>query len=176
MFAVPSLQRPYTLCSSLDPALDLPEVPDLTGDAKPEDVATRDALLKERRHALKVAQDTGDWNAIVKSGEKPTMFHMRPIHGATLTWLLGEVNRKTLTDDEGYELAFRLAVKEIENFNGKKLEFVRDDGHVMADPKSLAPLYDIGRDAGQPQLGRVIVLEIGMLAYTRAVQGVSPLS
>lgn len=176
MFAPPSLQREYVLCSPMDPALDLPEVPVIGEDAKMEDIALRDEMVKVRDHKLKVARETGKWDALIKPGQKPTMFRFRNIHGGCLNWLHGESTRRNLIPDECFELAFRLAVVSVDNFPGLEIRYEMIDGFKIATRDSLDRLYDIGRDTNEPQLGRQIVLELGAHVFSRAVNGVSPLS
>lgn len=176
MFKYPSLQREYTVCSSLDPALDLPMPPPLPDDASPEDKAHRDQLLEDRIQRYTVARDGGTWPAITKSGEKPTIFVFRSIHGTLWNWLQGEVERRQLTGNETCELAFRIALREIQNFGAFRLAHELVDGHGLATLESIQPLFDLGRDAGEPQLGRAIVLELGAYVLERASKGVRPLS
>ena len=179
MFKPLSLQGEYTLCSSLDPALDLPDAPEIDLEtATPEEIAAHDKISKEREGKLRVAQNTGNWPEITKHGQSPTMFRFRQIHGPLLTWLQGEITRNNLTDDEGFELAFRLALEGVDNFGKVKTDFVARGRHRLAGEKIMARLYDVGRDPemNQPLLGRFIVLELGALVLTRAVQGVRPLS
>ena len=88
--------------------------------------------------------------------------------------LEGEVRRRQLSGKEGLELAFRLALRSIDNFKITPMPEIVD-GQTLVTLESLAPLYDVGGDA-QPQLGRDIVQELGALVYARASEGVSPLS
>jgi hypothetical protein len=178
MFKLPSLQNEYTLCSIHDPALALPEVPAVDRDNDPpEAIKAADEVLQERQRQYQSAVDGAiRWDAITKPGERPTVFTFVPMHGPTFTWWQAEAARRNMSADEGYELAFRLAIKSITNL-GKSLEVKRmrnDEGRTIATEKSIEPLYDIGRDAGEPQLGRAIVLELGAIVLTKAVT--SPLS
>ena len=174
-FAPPSLQKDYTLCSSLDPALDLPDLVELPDNASAEDVATAKAITADRAQKLKVAAATGNWSAITKPGERPTEFSFRQIFGSALTWLSGQVERNRLSGDESFELAFRLALKDISNFGKVDLQREKLDGHLLVTQKSLESIYAIGRDTAAAHLGRLIVLELGMLVFSRAIRGVDPL-
>lgn len=177
MAFAPSLQNKYTLCSSLDPAFDLPSIPELPANPTTADIEARNKASEARMHAWTVAKDTNGWAAITKPGEKPTEFNCVPIHGPRLEWLNGEVNRKSLTQGEAAMLAFRLGVVSIVNFPIKLswLKQTPGDGFRVLDIESLQPLFDIGRDVGDPNLGSTIVLEIGAAIWERAVYGV-PLS
>src|SRR5688500_3942678 len=104
MFQPPSLQKEYTLCSVLDPALELPVVPQIAEGASAADIDARDKIAEERGRVYRNAAAQGSWPSITKSGQSPTVFHFRPIHGAELTWLNAQTRK--LTDEQVYELAF----------------------------------------------------------------------
>lgn len=176
MFSPPSLQREYKLCSEKDPALDLPEVPELDLEkATPEEVELAKTIAEERATKIRVAREQGKWDSILKDGARPTYFVVRNIAGVALTWLHAEIARRDLTMDQAYELAFRLGVRNVENFGAHKLEFEQVDGHKLMKLGSLQRFYEIGQ-ATDPLLGTRIVFEIGALILTRAIEGVPPLS
>lgn len=176
-FGLPSNQQDYVLCSEFDPALDLPEIPTLGEDPSNEDKAEYQRVVEERNRLINLAHATGNWRDITKPGEQPTMFKLRQVHGTALTWLQGEVNRQHLNADEAFELAFRLALRSIDNFGGLKLEFEQIAiGRKIVTRKSIEPIYNIGRNTNRPLLGRSIVLELGGAVWKRALEGVSPLS
>lgn len=171
-FRLPSLVAEYPLVFSGDPALELPAIPELTPESTPEVIKQ----AQERDTQLRVARETGDWPRITRSGEQPTVFWCRQIHGMALTWLQGEAVRGELGNAEGTELAFRLALVRVENLGGLKVKTERFDDQVLVSETTLNTIYDIGRDANLPELGRAIVLELGGLALLRAMQGVPPKS
>lgn len=171
----PSLQKPYHLCSSLDPALDLPRIPALADDASPEDVKHRDALVAERDTKYQNACDSGNWSAYCKPGETPTLFKCRNIHGPTMIWLQGEIRRKQMIETELAEMAFRLGVFDCD-IKGITLDFEVVDGHRRITEDSMQEFYSIGRNEGDVALGPAVVFEIGSQIWARALQGVPPKS
>jgi hypothetical protein len=177
VLAVPSLLHPTPLAFSGDPALDLPLVPDLAPtEGDPEVLARHRLAVEQRDTALRVARETGHWPT--HAGAQPTLFHVRSIHGTALTYLLGEIRRRELTTDQAMELAFRLAVIRVENLG--TLAIRRDqrdaDGLGLVTRDTMDLIYGIGRDAGDAQLGRAVVAEIGTLVMQRAMEGVPPKS
>jgi len=174
MLRLPSLISEFPLCFSGDPALDLPIVPELADGASEEVVKERNAALEEKTRKLRVARETGRWDQITKSGQTPTIFRFIPVHGTKLTWMQGERVRRNLDWQEGLELAFRIAIKEIDNIGKLELAFEIIDGQRLLKRECLDQLYDIGRDAGNPNLGRAVVLELGGFVVERAYQGVPP--
>lgn len=178
MFKPAQLGGDFTLCSCLDPALDLPEVPDVSDDelaAMSEDEQKRIKKLRDE-YATKLRNMRADGTWAAKDGEKLTLFRFRHVRGSMLTWWRGETQRRRLSQDEAFELIFRLALKSIENCSGLEIEFEKLDGQKLATRESLDHIYAIGADLGSPGLGRMIVCELGALVATRAVSGVPPLS
>jgi hypothetical protein len=179
-FRLPSLQREFVLACSFDPALDMPEVPKIDRSKASEDeIKLVEKLEKERAEKFKVACDHGRWDEITKKGESLTLFTCRGIHGPGVNWLRGEASRHERQMDEIYELAFRLGVKGVENLGSLKIsaesfEFV--DGQQLLTRATLERFTDVGRDMDNPELGPMIVKEIGALLFLRAIQGVPPLS
>lgn len=176
-FSPPSLQREYSLCSSLDPALDLPVIPDLAPDAPASEVERVKRIVDEYTTKLRNAQETGRWHEITKKGEDPTIFTFEQIHGTTWTWFKNECLRLGLQDEARLEFLFRVAIRRIAPFGNRKLEFDTIDGFQVAKRSSLEPLYDLGRDSKppEPELGRMIVMELGGLVAMRS-RGLLPLS
>lgn len=174
-FKKPSQQKPYHLFSSLDPALDLPVVPELDEQTATEDERRgRDKIAKERQRAFSVAIDNGDYQPICKPGQAPSLFECKPIHGIS-AWIEGEITRDRLVDREIAELVFRLGVKSCDlpgiSLGPEKFELI--SGHQMIAQDAMLQFYSIGRDE-DPTLGPKIVGEIGLLIWARA-QGVRPL-
>lgn len=172
MLKAPSLQHVYSLCFSEDPALDLPSVPELADDASDEDRKAQKLAAEELASKLKVARETGQWP--LHAGMEPTIFTVAPIGGTALTWLQGESRRHELAGEEGLELALRLALRKVDNLGGIKVEFVNEDGHRLVAPKTMDALYAIGLEAGDAQLGRRLVFELGAVVLARAMSGLSP--
>lgn len=174
MLKLASLQHEYSLVFSEDPALDLPEIPNLAEDAPAEDVKRRATLALEREHKLKVARETGRWSEIVRAGTEPTIFSVAPITGSALTWLQGESRRRKLGNEEGTELAVRLALRKVVNLGALEVQHDFENGHRLVTRATMDALYAIGHDAGDPTLGRRLVLELGSLVLVRAMAGISP--
>jgi hypothetical protein len=175
MLRLPSLQHEFSLVFSEDPALDLPELGELAPNAPAEEVAARQERAKERSHKLKVARETGRWDAITRPGDKPTTFSFRALRGTTLTWLHAEQSREKMSDEELYELAFRLALTSIDNLDGFELQFEPIGDRKALHRSCVDRLYAIGQPIGQPMLGHRLVYELGMFVMERAIQGVPPL-
>lgn len=180
MLALPSLTKEYILCFSKDPALDLPEIPELSDEATDAEKSARDAVIKEREEKLKPARDSGNWPAITKpnlpANQQPTRFKFRQVHGNLLTWWHGQNARESLTVAESFELMFRLALVDVENLGS--FEVKHDDGKPqLVSLACLNKLYALGHDVkGKASLGRELVMELGALVANRAVEGCPPLS
>lgn len=153
MIKAPSQQFEYTLIFSEDPALNLPSV-----DA-------------EREKALDVARETGLWEPLLHVGETPTLFHVRPIGGALLDWLAGEMSRRALSTPEACVLALRCALRSVEGFGDQKVKHERVDGFSLATMEIINSLYAIDRI-----VGRQIVQELGSIVLARAFEGLRPKS
>lgn len=156
MFLPPSVQKEYALVFSGDPALALP------------------SDEKERDNALRVARETGDWSGLIKPGQLPTLFTVRPLSGSMITWLGSQRSRNRLSGQEACELAFRLGLRKIDNFGDFEIEFEREGAQVLAAVTVLDALYDIGRVIGKPNLGRELIAELGGLVIERATESISP--
>ena len=148
-----SLQSEYTLIYSGDPALQIPA----------------DAAAAEL--AFRVARETGKWDALIKSGEQPTLFHVRPIPGTSWTWFLGEFNRRSLVQLEAAELALRLALRGVANLGEHKVKLAERDGHEIAAREAFDLLYSLG----DGELGRGVVSELGSIVIQHAHEGIGPL-
>lgn len=153
MIKAPSVASEYSLVYSGDPALDLPEDP------------------AERERVLEVARDTGNWQSLIRAGEMPTLFHVRPLYGTLWDWFVGEVNRRSLVQVESAAFALRLALRRVENFGSYKVSHSKVDGQSMATTEIIDAIYT---EAGGE--GRQIVEEIGALVIVKATQGLRPKS
>lgn len=169
MIRPPSLQSDYTLCFSEDVALDLPALDGLEGEAL-------DKAIEERVRLLADACNRGAWGAITKHGQQPSHFQVRPIY-ADITWLLSERERRKLSTAELYELAFRLAIKSIDNFGNWKPVFDQpvDESPRLLSLASLGEVKCVGLGSPDPHMGTRIVHEIGRVAFEHAMDGVRPL-
>lgn len=178
MLKAPSLQTGYTLVFSGDPALNLPAIPAaLPSDASAEQVAERDAVIADRQNQLRVARETGRWDKLCIAGERPTLFHLKPLSGSTYTWLASEADRRELRPAETMELALRLALDSIENLGAIKVSFEKsEDGQRLVKRSVIDDLYAIGIDAGDAELGRAVVQELGSCVLVRAQEPLSPKS
>jgi len=156
MIKPPSQQFEYTLIFSGDPSLALPDKED------------------EREKALEVARETGQWAPLIRSGEQPTLFHVRPVHGMLLDWLLGEIRRRTLTANEANVIALRLALRRVEGLGEHKVELERIGAgmgnHDMATTAIVQALYSI------EGVGHLVVQELGDYIFGRALGGLRPKS
>ena len=162
-----SNQRDSTLCSQYDEAIDLPEVPTLADDADADAIAARDAIAADRAHKLKVARETANYDAIVKQGKRPAIFHLRHVTGTALDWWHhqpGGIVRKRA-------LLLRLALKSIEGFDVKLVHDETDDGDKLLSAESLNAIYSM--EGGR---GRDVVIELAEEVAQRTFQGVGPLS
>lgn len=150
-----SLQSEYSLIWSLDPALQLPD----------DD--------EEKANALRVARETGKWQDLIRQGESPTLFQVRPVPGSSISWWLGEVQRENLTTLESCELALRLALRGVTNFGDAKVTTLVHEGHVMATRDIIDALYRIGENG---DAGRAVVMELGGIVIQHGLDGIGPLS
>lgn len=172
MLRPPSLQAGFDLVFSGDPALDLPDVPKLDpATATADELATRDHIAAERTQKLKVARERGNWAAITKPGQKPTVFKFEPVGGSAVRWWQGESERHRLTTMEDIELIFRLALVEVDCLGGFELKRDHSGKFPLVSVKSMDALY-----AAADGAGAALVMELGMLVVERALGGVPPLS
>ncbi len=162
-----SNQRDYTLCSQYDDALDLPELPALAEDASADAIAAHEAVLAERAHKLKVARETSNYDAIIKPGKRPAIFHMRNVSGTALDWWHGQPGGFV----QKRALLLRLALKMIEGFDAKLTYGETSDGDKLLSAESLNVIYAM--EGGN---GRNVVVELAEEVAQRTFQGVGPLS
>jgi len=152
MIKPPSIQSDYTLVYSGDPSLALP-----TGE-------------REREKALEVARETGQWAALIIDRESPTLFHVRPIFGRTLDWMISEIRRRQMSGAESAVLALKLGLRSVEGFGDHRVDFEHVEGHQIATDKIIDALYAIDG------VGRDIVQELGGVVLARALDGLRPKS
>lgn len=169
MIKLPSLRDDYSVIFSGDPALDLPAVPTLADDASDEQKADAKKIADERERLLKVARETGQWDSLIKPGEKPTVFQMRHLSGSARDYLDGEVARKQLAPGEFASLVFRLAIKRIDNLGDIAVKHERMSGF------SIASIDVIDRIRAFPGIGDSIVAEVGGVVAMRTYQPLDPL-
>ncbi len=130
-----SLQSSYSLVWSRDPALSLEwyeDSPTLTAEQNAEARAKVDA---ERSRLLRIARQTGNWNAITKPGELPTIFTFRQLGHNDLSWIQGETLRNGYSISEFNDLCFLLAIESVHNFGS--VEVKRQHKQKLADAKIL---------------------------------------
>lgn len=109
MIKTPSLQRGFSLVWSKDPALRLPVDP------------------VEAERALKLANETGKWDAILAEGQQPTVFHFDALTRHELGWWDGErrhssILGRPLSPIEANDLLIRIALRSADNFGTVKIE------------------------------------------------------
>lgn len=119
MIKPPSLQSTYTLVWSNDPALELPVHADDPALSADDNAAASAETDKERARLLRVARATGNWSAITKPGEQPTVFHFQNLSRSEWSWAEGEINRRRLGALESNDLMFLIALRRIDNFDCK---------------------------------------------------------
>jgi hypothetical protein len=84
--------------------------------------------------------------------------------------------RDEWSQEELFEFAFRLAIRRIDNFGDLRIEHeLTERGHKIQTLASLDKLYAIGAHV-DPQLGRLIVQELGAIIVARAAEGLPPKS
>jgi hypothetical protein len=103
MIQLPSQQHRFTWIWSRDPAL-----------ARPDD--TEDAKTHEAwEHRLEVARETGKWSELLREGEQPTLFHVRPLPGSLLRRITDEVGQNKYGVTSAWALVARLCLRAIES-------------------------------------------------------------
>ena len=161
MIKAPSLQRPFTLIWTEDPALVGPE------SQEPE-------AIKAYADKLRVCRETGDWSSAVKPGQVPTLFHCRRLSGKFLRAIGADINRKALGQSEFLALVVRDGLVSVDNFGD--YTFRREDHDRYG---SLAPEELVDRlDAAALELYRPfsITNELVSLIFDISQEGVSPKS
>jgi hypothetical protein len=153
MIKAPSLQNDYAFIFSGDPALVLPEDPE------------------QRKHALDVARETGNWQPLLGQGDPPTVFTLRPLKGSEYDWWAGECARQRLVNAEAAALVVRLALVKVDNFGAHKVERVKVDGISLAKVDIIDAIY---AEAGGA--GRAVILEIADEVIDRATKAPRPKS
>jgi hypothetical protein len=133
------------------------------------------ALDRDREnfdHEYQVCVETLDWSRLCKEGEKPTLFHFRPMKDAVQRALL-DMGPGNLT---GLSLAFRACLVRVENFPScpnvtrKKDPAYPSLGELATDEviEFLRPIpLAVGQTSGS------IVTALGALALNRCL-GLSP--
>jgi hypothetical protein len=147
----PSLQQPYHLVYSGDPALSLPEAED------------------ERARVLQVARETGRWDDLVMAGQQPTLFLVKPLTGTAFNYWCGEVQRRGLIEREAAALALRLALLEVTNLGDLKVKPIGVDGFKLAPVESVDAIY-----AAAGSEGAACIMELGAHIIERASESPSP--
>jgi hypothetical protein len=159
----PSQQNEFTLIFSGDPSLNVP--PDDDGVGTDEEVNSA-----KRERLLRIARETGRWDDLIKAGDKPTLFDVKPLTGTAYDWLQGEAARRSLTMREYAALALRLALRDVKNFGEHKVRHETIDGHTLATTEIIDAIYAA---AGSGH-GALIVLELGLYMAHRAAESPSP--
>ena len=171
MIQPPSVQKDYSFIYSGDPALDLPAIPDEVEGEDPEarKLAVEKAIA-DREAVLARARETGQWQALVRAGETPTIFTLHPL-GTAYDWWCGEVKRRSLCDSEAALLVVRLALRQVDNFGKYKVEPTSQGGQALAKNEVIDAIYAEAGDAG-----RLIILELANHVIERATTPLRPKS
>ena len=150
MIKPPSIQSEYTLIYSGDPSLNLPEVE------------------AERDHALSQARQSGDWRALIREGEQPTLFQFGQITRTQRDWIIGEMQRRELSPPELDALIVRVALRRIDGLGSHKVVRARHQaaGFHLADEDTLNLLDSISA---------AIIPELSGAAWERATNPLRPL-
>ena len=150
MIKPPSIQNEYTLIYSGDPALNLPESAD------------------EREHALSQARQTGQWQALIREGEQPTLFHFGQITRTQRDWLIGEMQRRQLCATELDALIVRVALRRIDGLGPHKVTRSKSAaaGFHLADEDTINMLENVSA---------ALIPELSWVAWERATNPLRPL-
>ena len=172
MIKLPSLQHSYSLVWSRDPALSLEWYEDSPDLAPEQNAEARAKVDNERARLLRVAQQTGNWQAITKPGEQPTAFTFRQIDERDVARIHGDAEREQLGELEIQHVFFLTAIESISNLPG--VEVKRARGSKIADPKLIESLSALNHiiTNGCTQL----ISEFVTVVIARARGAIDPLS
>lgn len=173
---LPSLQHETSLVWSGDPALDSPVKRD--GESK-EDWESR---LKDWDEKLQRARKTGQWDGLLKAGQKATLFNVGYVPKKPWSKFEDEVRSDAIGVGEAMVLAFQLAIRsatELEGKDGKpfKVTHKHDSAYgevAREDILDLLDAYYRARKADVPDVSDP-VMELGAAVIARQ-RGVDPLS
>ena len=165
MIRLPSIQRAYDWYWSGDPALRQPPVAP-ADDASDEDKAAHKIAADEYKAKLKAARDTGDWSALLKTGETPLKFVLEQVDRNAWRALddrrsLPATNSRHISAGLLLGLLARLAIKDIVGAEGVRVQRGPDpqwDGWTMAQA-DLVTLLDTANEN--------IISELGLCVFMR---------
>lgn len=166
MIQPPSVQREYSEFWSGDPAImQSPDAP--PEDATEETKAAVRARVEEHERKLERARETGQWDAIIVPGERPTMFTFAPIPGRVMRALISRMERGELDFVTAAPIAFRASIRKIENPAMEiKVENHPEFGRIASEAiTNKLDAIDMG-----------IVSQLGMRALSRGTTGIAPKS
>ncbi len=159
MIKAPSIQAVQSLIYSGDPALKLPE-----DDA-------------EKARLINLARETGDWSGLIGEGQTPTTFDIKPMTGTAREWLYRWIANEKPTELEIAALALRLSLRKVTNLGDFKVKQEADREFWITTPDIIDAIYAaVGDDPDKHGEGRIIVLELGALAFQKAQERPSPKS
>ena len=158
-----SVQRPYTAFFSGDPAI-IPAPPEPAKDADEETKKTYERQKKEHARLLELALATSQWQEICVPGDTITTFKLRPLktdeYGALCSMLVNRVEQPF----EVWKLAFQLALQDCSPLlDGVEVKFTEHPRWGRIATTSF--LDEIGL---KPEVGAMVVMEIGQLVYKRS--------
>jgi hypothetical protein len=108
----PSLIREYTWIWSRDPALNAPDPSDKPPAGSPPDVLKAwDERLADWDRRMEQARDTGQYDGVLKPGERPTRFTIRSIPADLWMYLGGLVSDGSIKRPEWPIWVARLAIR-----------------------------------------------------------------
>lgn len=157
-----SLTGEYDLIWSGDPALDAP------------DKAASDAEQEAWADRFRIATETGQWDPLLKPGQKPTRFRMCQIYGKAREAVRDLLATVEETPNQTLSYLFRAHLVSIDDFGDHKVRRAADErlGMKIATEETIKALHSVDRD--RPAIGEAIVRELGMAVIAR-FNGVSPL-
>jgi hypothetical protein len=174
---LPSLTRETSWVWSEDPALDAPPRPKDDADKDSPEVAA----WKEWERRMQTARDTGQWDGLVKAGQKLAAFNLRIV--PTVAWAkLRDSTGEDMGINSAFVLAVRLAlmsVANLEDFEGKphKVEHRHEDGYGRIATEATIDLLDAYTRAVRVDNPKASDLIVEMGAYILERQsGIRPLS
>ena len=172
---LPSLQHETSLVWSGDPALDPPVRMDGEADE------TWGQRTNEWNERLIRARQTGQWNGLLKSGSKPTLFNVGYVPKKVWSKFEDQVRGSDVGVVEAMVIAFQLglrSVSELDGLDGKpfKVTLRHVDGYGQCAADDVLNLLDVYYRARKGEVPDVSdpVLEMGSAVISRQ-RGVDPL-
>jgi hypothetical protein len=156
MIRPPSLQKTFDLVWSGDPALNAP----VRGDADSD--AAWEATSAEWRERLRTARELGEWGDLIRPGQVPTRFTVKPVPGTINRLLQDDVAAGRLGHNELFAWMVRVTLVSIADMGVPfKIENERHERYGRVAKDALIDFLD--------DINPTIVIEIGATVASRAV-------